>query len=92
MRPCVPHFVLTLEDCICLGGHDYCSQTFPESAYGIFHAFIGSDFLTNTHHFEAIQCQHRIIAYYHEEIVHFQGTFEDQLTFHGNVQKEDGKF
>ncbi|KAE9383952.1 hypothetical protein BT96DRAFT_950921, partial [Gymnopus androsaceus JB14] len=90
MRPCVPHLVLTLQDCICLGGHDYCSQTFPESAYGIFHAFTGSDFLTNTHHLEAIECQQRIIAYYYEEIVHFEGTFEEQLAFHGNVEKEDG--
>lgn len=90
MRPCTPHFALTLEDCICLGGHDYCSQTFPESAFGIFHTFAQSRWLTNATHLEAIESRHRIIAYYHQGIITYQTGYEELLTLHGDVEREDG--
>lgn len=92
MRPCTPHFALTLEDCICLGGHDYCSQTFPESAFGIFHTFTQSEWLTNTTHLEAIESQQRIIAYWHQEIINYQAGYEELLKLHGDVEQDDGMF
>ncbi|KAJ3991546.1 hypothetical protein F5050DRAFT_1533708, partial [Lentinula boryana] len=82
MRPCTPHFALTLEDCICLGGHDYCSQTFPDSAFGLFHTFTQSGWLTNTTHLEAIESQQRIIAHYHQGIVKYQAGYEELLSSH----------
>ncbi|KAF9058878.1 hypothetical protein BDP27DRAFT_1198527, partial [Rhodocollybia butyracea] len=69
MNPGVLHYVLTLEDAICLGGHAYSSQTLQATAFAIFHSFVASDILTNTTHFHAVEGLQSITSYWKTNIV-----------------------
>lgn len=52
MRPGTPHYVVTLEDSLCVGGHFFTSTTFTKTLFACIHEhFVGTS-ITNTEHCE----------------------------------------
>ncbi|KAE9397109.1 hypothetical protein BT96DRAFT_996074 [Gymnopus androsaceus JB14] len=64
MPPCIPHYVVTLDHSICVGGHFYSSRTMSQTGYGIFPTFVAADFLTNTYHIEAPRSLQHILKFW----------------------------
>ena len=54
MRPATPHYVVTLEPTMVYGKHFYCDSTLDRSCYGVVHALLADQLVTNTSHPELI--------------------------------------
>jgi hypothetical protein len=91
MRPSVLHYVVTLEDAICLGGHTYSSQTLQATAFGMFHSFVASDVLTNTTHLHAIEGLQSITSYWKAHIVDNPSNFKNMVQKASSTVELDGK-
>ena len=80
MPPCIPHYVVTLDHCICVGGHFYSSRTMRQTGYGIFHTFVAAGFLTNTRHIEAPQSLQSILKFWKCSLCDEFEEYREQLT------------
>ncbi|KAL0580186.1 hypothetical protein V5O48_001845 [Marasmius crinis-equi] len=47
MRPCTPHYVVTLENSLCHGSHFYTSTTMSDTCLGVLHTFTHHNHITN---------------------------------------------
>ncbi|KAF8883755.1 hypothetical protein CPB84DRAFT_1817024 [Gymnopilus junonius] len=50
MKPNTPHFVFTIENSICYGGHYYMTLSMQLTMQSLIHTFVLNKFLTNTEH------------------------------------------
>lgn len=68
MRPGTPHFVVTTEDCLAVGGHFYCRSTYSATldALACIH-FLGN-VLTNTSHDTAPVILFKSMEYWHSYV------------------------
>lgn len=73
MRPGTIHFVLTVQDSLCHGGHFYSSQTMTDTGFAIFQSFVACSVLTNTTNVYAVVGLQRILAYWTEELMNLDG-------------------
>lgn len=72
MLPSQPHFVISYEHLICLGGHHYLTNNMQGTLQGLIHSFILHKFLTNTSHPTRILLRRIILFYY-------MGLVEDEI-------------
>lgn len=72
MTSSIPHVVITTESAICEGGHLFSSQRLSEMAFGIYHTFAASGFLTNTTHSELLESLQRIIIWWFESLDRYE--------------------
>lgn len=68
MLPSQPHFVISYEHSISLGGHYYLTENMQETLQGLIHSFILHRFLTNISHPTRVLLR-RIILFYHMGLV-----------------------
>jgi hypothetical protein len=72
MQPSCRHFVVTVEDCLAIGGHFYNSDTFDRTALGIvLQHFLGTTII-NTEHSDATLHLMKLVHRYNF-IVGFEG-------------------
>lgn len=64
MRPGTPHFVVTTEDCLTIGGHFYSRQNFDTSLYAMVLENRFGQGITNTDHITAPIILIRLFMYY----------------------------
>lgn len=69
MQPGVPHFVITLDNSICYGGHFYGTTTMQLTLQSLIHTFVLDKFLTNTTHQPSRLLLRRILLFYHVGLV-----------------------
>lgn len=69
MRPNTPHAVFTPKHAICHGGHYYACTTMRDTMFGIVHALIGGNVLTNAEHPASRLLLRRIATFYHDALV-----------------------
>ncbi|KAJ3804257.1 hypothetical protein F5876DRAFT_70792 [Lentinula aff. lateritia] len=67
-----PHYVLTLEDTLCQGGHFYSSQTFIKTGLTIFHIIVAADYLTKKPDAKSQTDFHIILEYTRKKIILFE--------------------
>ena len=65
MRPGTPHFVLTAEDCLSVGGHFYSTATYELTLKSVMHEFYAGNVITNTHIPTAPIYLFKTLGYYH---------------------------
>ena len=66
MRPGTVHSVMTIQDCIALGGHFFSAPTIKHSLYSILHNFVGSHTITNVSMANEQQMLLRIVLFWHK--------------------------
>jgi hypothetical protein len=71
MRPCTPHYVLTLQHSITNGAHFYATSTVRDTYIGIIHLFIGNASLTNIDHPNARVLLRRLMAMWIQQYEQF---------------------
>lgn len=64
MRPCTPHYVLTLEPSIVMGKHFFCSNGIMDSCHGVVHSLLGDHIVTNTAHPQTLHCLVAILSWW----------------------------
>lgn len=69
MKPHTPHVVVTPEHSICFGGHFYSTGVLKDTCIGILQTFVGSSQLTNADCRSSWQLIHRMVIYYHQDLV-----------------------
>ncbi|KAF8324811.1 hypothetical protein F5887DRAFT_926536 [Amanita rubescens] len=69
MRPHTPHAVVTPVHSICFGGHFYSTGALKDTCHGILHTFVGSAQLTNADCRSSWELLHRLVVFYHQELV-----------------------
>lgn len=62
MRPCTPHYVLTLQHSITQGRHFYATSTIGQSCHGIIQCFILNTAVTNALHDTTRVLLHRLMT------------------------------
>ena len=75
MRPNTPHAVFSPVHAICHGGHFYSTGNLQRTFFGIVHAFIGGQLLTNTEHSPSRGLLRRMGQFYYDGLI--------LLTFNG---------
>ncbi|GAW05102.1 protein [Lentinula edodes] len=90
MKPCTPHYVLTLENTLCQGGHFYSSQTFLETGFTIFHTIVAADYLTNKPDAESRTDIHIILEYVRKKIILFEPEYLALLQKAGSHKTDSG--
>jgi hypothetical protein len=71
MRPNTPHAVFTPEHAVCHGGHFYSTSTLQQTLFGIVHAFIGGQVVTNTEHMPSRKLLRRMAHFFYDGLVLF---------------------
>ena len=64
MQPGTPHFVYGLENAITYSGHFYASSLMQHHKEGLIHAFILSNFISNTFHHPSRQLLQHIVIFW----------------------------
>ncbi|KAK1218281.1 hypothetical protein PQX77_019046 [Marasmius sp. AFHP31] len=49
LRPCTPHYVVTLESSLCHGSHFFSARTMTDTCFGVLHTFTHGWHITNQH-------------------------------------------
>lgn len=91
MRPGTLHFVLTVQDSLCHGGHFYSSQTMTDTGFAIFQSFVASSVLTNTTNVYAVEGLQRILGYWTKELMNLEG-YAHELVDASSKECPDGMF
>jgi hypothetical protein len=69
MPPNTPHFVITISDAICVGGHFYSSSGIKDTNVALFQAFTSGGHITNTAHAASRVLLRRLVFLWHSNIV-----------------------
>lgn len=69
MRPNTPHAVFTPAHTVCHGGHFYSTPNLQQTLFGIVHAFIGGQLLTNTEHSKSRGLLRRMIQFFYDGLI-----------------------
>ncbi|KAL0570620.1 hypothetical protein V5O48_011337 [Marasmius crinis-equi] len=75
MRPCTPHYVLTLDNSLCHGSHFYCASTISDTCFGIYHTFTHQSSITNQDDIAHRISLARTICFWHDRVTSMQGYF-----------------
>lgn len=68
MRPATPHSVLSLDDCLTLGGHFFSKENFSRSVQAMLLENVAGQFITNTEHPTSPLVLAKLVGYYHNEV------------------------
>ncbi|KAJ3900072.1 hypothetical protein F5879DRAFT_993205 [Lentinula edodes] len=90
MGPCSPHYVVTLEPSVTLGGHMYNMQTLCSTGYALFHTLVASSLLTNTRHKEAPRSFQYLAKFFDVNICDDGASYRELIERAGSELKEDG--
>jgi hypothetical protein len=66
MRPGERHHVITVEDCLAIGGHFYNRENFDRTAINMIHQHFLGAVISNTEHSEAVFILLKLVHRYHE--------------------------
>jgi hypothetical protein len=66
MRPNTPHMVVTLDHAICYGTHFIATGALRQTCFGLIHAFVRRDVITNTENRKVWFSLQRLLIYYRE--------------------------
>ncbi|KAK7017936.1 hypothetical protein VNI00_018497 [Paramarasmius palmivorus] len=69
MRPCTPHYVVTLEPALCHGAHFYSVPSMDRTVWALIHTFFREELITNTSHFVYHGIMERMMSHWHDVIV-----------------------
>ncbi|KIJ89951.1 hypothetical protein K443DRAFT_126615 [Laccaria amethystina LaAM-08-1] len=82
MPPNTPHFVITISDAICVGGHFYSSSGIRDTNVALFQAFTSGGHITNTAHAASRVLLRRLAFLWHSNIVLGQNKDSDRAASH----------
>jgi hypothetical protein len=78
MRPGTRHFVVTVEDCLAVGGHFYNKETIDRTAISIVYQHYLGVSITNTEHSDAVFILMKLVHRYNK-LHHQEGAWADRM-------------